>query len=206
MPTCAAESKVTAFVQGLREGDFVRSLVKNSPRDIEELLSRVEKYVNMEEAQRHKREVLRKDRGERSGNPEERGRKEHHLRCFSRYTSLKSSEDKSVHVCKREEKEILKSAQPFSGHPLPLKFCEYHRNCYHDTSQCRMLKRVFSQSNSLKAVANPSKKVWALPWAPKPSALINHYRQKAGQMGHHGDSSRGRAYNNHNRGEPPRSP
>lgn len=88
MLTCAVETKITAFAQGLSEGDFFRSLVKKSLQEFEELQSRAEKYNNMEEAQKHKRKEVRKDRGE-IGEPEERGRKEHPLGLFSRYTPLK---------------------------------------------------------------------------------------------------------------------
>lgn len=76
VPTCATETKISAFVQGLREGDFFRSLVKKVPHNFEELLSRAEKYINMEEAQKHKRDLFRKDRGERTGKSDEKGRKD----------------------------------------------------------------------------------------------------------------------------------
>ncbi|XP_073121117.1 uncharacterized protein [Henckelia pumila] len=51
VPACAPETKITAFTQGLREGEFFRSLVKRAPRCFEDLLARAEKYINMEEAQ-----------------------------------------------------------------------------------------------------------------------------------------------------------
>ncbi|XP_073121510.1 uncharacterized protein [Henckelia pumila] len=50
VPTCAQETKITAFTQGLWEGEFFKSLVKKSPRTFEDLLARAEKYINMEEA------------------------------------------------------------------------------------------------------------------------------------------------------------
>lgn len=62
----------------------------------------------MEEAQRHKREALRKDGGEKSGKPEERGRKEHHLGSFSRYTPLRVWEI-SRYTCVKGRREKLKS-------------------------------------------------------------------------------------------------
>lgn len=39
-------------------------MVKRIPKDFEDLLSQVEKYINMEEAQKHKRDSLKKERGD----------------------------------------------------------------------------------------------------------------------------------------------
>ncbi|XP_073153153.1 uncharacterized protein [Henckelia pumila] len=61
VPACAPETKITAFTRGLKEVEFFRSLVKRAPRYFEELLARAEKYINMEEAQRLKREKDRKE-------------------------------------------------------------------------------------------------------------------------------------------------
>ncbi|XP_073031174.1 uncharacterized protein [Primulina eburnea] len=63
VPTCAAETKTTAFTQGLKESEFFKSLTKKVPEDFEDLLSRADKYINMEEAQKQKREAIRKERG-----------------------------------------------------------------------------------------------------------------------------------------------
>ncbi|XP_073025198.1 uncharacterized protein [Primulina eburnea] len=52
VPTCATETKTTTFTQGLREGEFFKSLTKKVPEDFEDLLSRTKKYINMEEAQK----------------------------------------------------------------------------------------------------------------------------------------------------------
>lgn len=126
MPTCAAETKISAFIQGLRDGDFFRYLVKKIPHHFEELLSRAEKYINMEEAQRHKREVSKKDRGERPRRLEERSKKEFPLGRFSKYTPLKEPRKETVHVCE-EGKEIDRPMRPTRNHPSPLKFCEVHK-------------------------------------------------------------------------------
>ncbi|XP_073304618.1 uncharacterized protein [Primulina huaijiensis] len=40
VPSCAPETKTTAFTQGLREGEFFRSLTKKTPEDFEDLLGR----------------------------------------------------------------------------------------------------------------------------------------------------------------------
>ncbi|XP_075479446.1 uncharacterized protein LOC142520330 [Primulina tabacum] len=49
VPTCATETKTIAFTQGLREGEIFKSLTKKVPGDFEDLLSRAEKYINIEE-------------------------------------------------------------------------------------------------------------------------------------------------------------
>ncbi|XP_075497188.1 uncharacterized protein LOC142534150 [Primulina tabacum] len=76
VPTCATETKTTAFTQGLREGEFFKSLTK-MPGNFEDLLSRAEKYINMEEAQKQKRGCKKEERtgylsprrgGKREGN------------------------------------------------------------------------------------------------------------------------------------------
>ncbi|XP_073046126.1 uncharacterized protein [Primulina eburnea] len=72
VPTCATETKTTAFTQGLREGEFFKSLTKKVPGDYEDLLSWAEKYINMEEAQKQKREAVKNERGDWVSKPEER--------------------------------------------------------------------------------------------------------------------------------------
>ncbi|XP_073133627.1 uncharacterized protein [Henckelia pumila] len=61
------------FHEGLREREFFKSLVKKTPRDFEDSLDQAEKYINMEESWRQKREMAQKeggkDQGVREGNP-----------------------------------------------------------------------------------------------------------------------------------------
>ncbi|XP_073049438.1 uncharacterized protein [Primulina eburnea] len=61
VPAAATETLVNAFTQGLRGGQFFNSLVKKPPQSYDELLSRAEKYVNLEDAQRQRRVDIRPD-------------------------------------------------------------------------------------------------------------------------------------------------
>lgn len=51
IPIATFENFINAFSHGLVEGYFFKSLVKNPLIDYDDLLGRVEKYINMEEAQ-----------------------------------------------------------------------------------------------------------------------------------------------------------
>ncbi|XP_073154198.1 uncharacterized protein [Henckelia pumila] len=53
--TATPDILISAFTQGLKEGEFYKSLVKKPPSSYDDLLARAEKYVNLEDAQRHRR-------------------------------------------------------------------------------------------------------------------------------------------------------
>ncbi|XP_073125472.1 uncharacterized protein [Henckelia pumila] len=55
VPAATADTLVNSFTQGLSGGEFFKSLVKKPPLTYDELLSRAEKYVNLEDAQRQRR-------------------------------------------------------------------------------------------------------------------------------------------------------
>lgn len=76
-------TKTIAFTQGLKEGDFFISLFKKIPRDFEDLLSQAEKYLNIDEAHKLKRESAQKKMIERTRRSEEKGQRRHPLGCFS---------------------------------------------------------------------------------------------------------------------------
>ncbi|KAK6123248.1 hypothetical protein DH2020_043005 [Rehmannia glutinosa] len=66
------EILTSALTQGLKEGNFVRSLVQRPARDFYNLLSRAEKYVNLEKAQKGKKEESRDKRKDRPRYSERR--------------------------------------------------------------------------------------------------------------------------------------
>ncbi|XP_075504535.1 uncharacterized protein LOC142541974 [Primulina tabacum] len=89
VPSCAPETKTTVFTQGLIEGEFFRSLTKKFPRDFEDLLARTEKYITTEEAQKQKRDALKRERGGLMVRTEERVQKRVNSGHFSHYVPLK---------------------------------------------------------------------------------------------------------------------
>ncbi|XP_073053656.1 uncharacterized protein [Primulina eburnea] len=74
IPTATPDIMISAFTQGLRGGEFFKSLVKKPPSGIDELLARAEKYVNLEDAQRYRRMESRPG-GSRVEGAEKGGRK-----------------------------------------------------------------------------------------------------------------------------------
>ncbi|XP_073046094.1 uncharacterized protein [Primulina eburnea] len=65
---------ISAFTQGLRGGEFFKSLVKKPPLSYDDLLARAEKYVNLEDAQRYRR-MENRPGGSRVEGAEKGGRK-----------------------------------------------------------------------------------------------------------------------------------
>ncbi|XP_075479344.1 uncharacterized protein LOC142520226 [Primulina tabacum] len=135
VPTCATETKTTAFTQGLREGEFFKSLTKKVPEDFEDLLYWAEKYINMEEAQKKKREAVRKERGDRLSKPEEKGQRRGNPWHFSHHVPLKIAREREVQECSRDLAPDYQISRPEKR-----GFCTLHKICYHNTEDCKTLK------------------------------------------------------------------
>ncbi|XP_073138783.1 uncharacterized protein [Henckelia pumila] len=159
VPVCAPETKITAFTQGLREGEFFRSLVKRAPRYFEDLLARAEKYINMEEAQRQKREKDRREEQKERGNQGSQGRRRQdqpgRLAAFAPH---RVARDREIHLCEENVQ------------PLPLKrpgkYCSIHRVNTHDTSECRRLVVEPGQPMP-EETKHVEKKQRGRPWVPR---------------------------------------
>ncbi|XP_073129061.1 uncharacterized protein [Henckelia pumila] len=164
VPTCAQETKITAFTQGLREGEFFKSLVKKAPRTFEDLLARAKKYINMEEAQRQKKVVTRREGGQEQG----RSRESHDpMGRLSRYAPHRGTRDRAVHVCE----EGVATQTPVSREKL-WNYCALHQECTHDTSECRTLQ----QRHQLPYVRDGKpvpKKPRSVPWFRGSQTLVS---------------------------------
>ncbi|XP_012844975.1 PREDICTED: uncharacterized protein LOC105965010 [Erythranthe guttata] len=63
IPVTPPEILVSAFIQGLQDGDFFRSLAKRNASTFAELLERAEKYINLEECRKMKDGERTRDMG-----------------------------------------------------------------------------------------------------------------------------------------------
>ncbi|XP_075515906.1 uncharacterized protein LOC142550713 [Primulina tabacum] len=162
VPTCATETKTTTFTQGLREGEFFKSLTKKVSGDFEDLLSRAEKYINMEEAQKQKREAVRKEKGDRMSKPEEKGQKRGNIGHFSHHVPLKIAREREVQECSRDLAPDHQLSRPEKS-----GFCSFYKVCHHNTENCKALKGNYV-SPSIPGHSNNSQRPRVSPWTSRP--------------------------------------
>ncbi|XP_075474458.1 uncharacterized protein LOC142505374 [Primulina tabacum] len=127
IPDASPDIMISVFTQGLRGGEYFKSLVKKPPSSYDDLLSRTKKYVNLEDAQRHKRMEqrpggIRVEGAERGGRKRgARKREEDKTRGrgeFSSHVPLERSRDKVMEV-KEPDGRLEKSQRVESSARLP---------------------------------------------------------------------------------------
>ncbi|XP_075515967.1 uncharacterized protein LOC142550801 [Primulina tabacum] len=148
VPAAATETLVNAFTQGLRGGHFFNSLVKKPPQSYDELLSRAEKYVNLEDAQRQRRVDVRPGDKDKGKEKVESSRKRPAERTEERgrgpgpfpYAPLAMSLERPMAICE-ERRKLERPKQAEKGPRLPPsdKFCEFHQEYGHLTNDCHIL-------------------------------------------------------------------
>ncbi|KAK6123787.1 hypothetical protein DH2020_042468 [Rehmannia glutinosa] len=146
------EILTSALTQGLKEGDFFRSLAKRPVRDFDDILSRAEKYVNLEEAQKGKMEELRDKRKERvevhrDVAPKQFREQERRIGPVPRlseprlYTPLMASRSRVLMaIAGNKDLKWPVNYSVVPSRPKSKFFYEFH-NCFgHTTEECRHLK------------------------------------------------------------------
>ncbi|XP_075521486.1 uncharacterized protein LOC142554701 [Primulina tabacum] len=169
VPTCAPETKTTPFMQGQWEGDFFRSLIKKLPGNFEDLLSRAEKYINMEKAQNQKREALKRSRGDRAVKPEERTPKKNGPGHFS-HVPLRITRDREVQECSSDVAP-LPNPVARASRPEQKGYCTLHKDYSHNTNECWILRKK-SIMHPMPASHPPRDKSRQPPWfsrRPRPN-------------------------------------
>jgi len=132
------------IIAGLRPSGFARSLAKKPPQNMEDLRSRSEKWIRLEDYEK----TLAMSRQEEKGkNPKVNtakplfGNKETHLprNKYDDYTPLNTSRSRILREVMHTE---LKERPP----PIKSKFknrskrCEFHKDFGHDTEECVNLR------------------------------------------------------------------
>ncbi|XP_075500196.1 uncharacterized protein LOC142538781 [Primulina tabacum] len=128
IPAATPDIMISAFTQGLRGGEFFKSLVKKPPSSYDDLLARAEKYVNLEDAQRYRRMENRHggsrvEGAERGGKKRGAGeREEDRTRSrgqFSSHVLLNRGRDKVMEVRESGERDEKSQRVESSTRPPP---------------------------------------------------------------------------------------
>lgn len=146
-PGVESNLKVHAFVQGLRGGLFFESLVKNLPSKFEELLARVDKFIQLQEAKNSKRvknvSIKKEKRMEEKKKPLSEGKIPYdRVDRFSRtYTPLTKQPAELLEVVLRKpEVQFPYGHDKPPRQPQSEKFYKFHNEYGYFTNDCRNLK------------------------------------------------------------------
>ncbi|KAI3459553.1 hypothetical protein Pfo_016216 [Paulownia fortunei] len=151
VPLATQEVLSNAMPQGLQDGEFFRLLAKKSARSFDDLLARAEKYINMEEAQRMKR-----DEGKRKRDRREPGKKGggfvRKLKSEERPLLLVPGESRQYTPLVAPKAHILMDIVkhkglkwPYNHSAAPTKpksnlFYAFHNEYEHNTEECQHLR------------------------------------------------------------------
>ncbi|XP_073154100.1 uncharacterized protein [Henckelia pumila] len=184
VPAATADTLVNSFTQGLRGGEFFRSLLKKPPLTYDELLSRAEKYVNLEDAQRQRRQegtsgskpsakVGAKAEGKTEGGRKRVAEEMNRAKGPYPYVPLSVSLEKAMQVCE-DRRALVRPRNAEKGPRLPPsdKFCDFHQEYGHITNDCQRLgeevQRIMYDDPRIRAEltrrANPPRQGRAPQW------------------------------------------
>ncbi|XP_075515568.1 uncharacterized protein LOC142550215 [Primulina tabacum] len=115
----------------------------------------------MEEAQKQKREAVRKERVDRVSKPEEKGQKSGNPGHFPHHVPLKIAREREVQECSRDLAPDHQLSQPEKR-----GFCTLHKVCYHNTEDCKTLKGDYVLP-SATGPSHDNKRTRFSPWASR---------------------------------------
>ncbi|XP_074561110.1 uncharacterized protein LOC141817336 [Curcuma longa] len=152
VPAAPSEVLVSAFSQGLIEGDFFRSLIKKPPENFDMLMTRADKYIHVEEAQSARRvNADFSSHGGPSRQPAPVARSEH------RQPPQPLRRPEPEHPARQTGG--LRAIQAVDSRPtqssgpsrwLP-RFCAYHKSRTHDTRDCHQYARVLREAEDQRS-------------------------------------------------------
>lgn len=148
---------MSAFIQGLKEGELHASLIKKAPRSFDDLLQRATKYVNLEEAVKLKKgensAKIEKPREADSGKkevetrgraPAAPGKNVRRGPRYDTYTPLVASHERVLMDI--WEHPVLRWPSTWAPQPKkPMtygngKLCKFHNEYGHGTEECSHLR------------------------------------------------------------------
>ncbi|XP_073120897.1 uncharacterized protein [Henckelia pumila] len=205
----------------LRGGEFFRSLVKKPPLTYDELLSRAEKYVNLEDAQRQRRQegtsgskpsakVGAKAEGKTEGGRKRVTEEMNKVKGPYPYVPLSVSLEKAMQVCE-DRRALVRPRNAEKGPRLPPsdKFCDFHQEYGHITNDCQRLgeevQRIMYDDPRIRAEltrrANPPRQGRAPQWRNQRNEVRENQGDHQGRAPQNGQGDRVQQIANHpNRG------
>lgn len=154
VPAVSEEIKVSAVSQGLREGNLFRSLALDQVTTFDQLLERAERYINLEEAQRIKKDEQgaqaldrRKEREDVRRPDSSSFKRDVFLERkvgprFDQFASLTSAPSHILMTIERSP--MLKWPSTYSQVPRKSHaaggFCRFHNDYGHSTDECQHLR------------------------------------------------------------------
>ncbi|XP_073025057.1 uncharacterized protein [Primulina eburnea] len=164
VPSDTPDILISAFTQGLRGGDFFKSLVKKPPTTFEELLAKAEKYMNVEEVHMARRsepkalaKVTRDVRHTHIVPKVGRFEPPTLLGQFAAYTPLKVNKSRALELC--DERQLIRrprSSDRGPRNPRSERYCEFHKDYGHTTDECHHLnqeiERIIQRDPEMKAI------------------------------------------------------
>ncbi|XP_073137511.1 uncharacterized protein [Henckelia pumila] len=217
VPAATVDTLVNSFTQGMRGGEFFKSLVKKPPLTYNELLSRAEKYVNLEDAQRQRRhegtsgskpstKLGAKAEGKTEGGRKRVAEEMNRVKRPYAYVPLSVILEKAMQVCE-DRRALVRPRNAEKGPRLPPsnKFCDFHHEYGHVTNDCQRLgeevQRIMYDDPQIRAEltrkGNPPRQGRAPQWRNQRNEVGGNQGDHQGIAPQNGQGERVQQMENH---------